>query len=194
MEFRVLTKQMDLFPYQQLYFTTLDYDDLRPLFPKEANVNVDSLESLKGKNVFLLTGIASPTQLIVDLEPFAESIHPLSFSDHHNFKKKDIRRINEEFASLQSPKVIVTTEKDATRLQDLEGLSDEVRKSLYVLPVKVSFMLEGEVSFNEKIIGYVLKNSRNSILAKGKDDHKSENSDSTGNRPRTISFRNNGQD
>ena len=194
MEFRVLTKQMDLFPYQQLYFTTLDYDDLRPLFPKEANVNVDNLESLKGKNVFLLTGIASPTQLIVDLEPFAESIHPLSFSDHHNFKKKDIRRINEEFASLQSPKVIVTTEKDATRLQDLEGLSDEVRKSLYVLPVKVSFMLEGEVSFNEKIIGYVLKNSRNSILAKGKDDHKSENSDSTGNRPRTISFRNNGQD
>jgi len=194
MEFRVLTKQMNLYPYQQLYFTTLEYDYLTPLYPKESGNSDFPLESLKGKNVLLLTGIASPSQMIVDIEPYAESIRPMSFSDHHNFKKKDVRRINEEFASLQAPKVIVTTEKDATRLKDIEGLSDEVRKNLYVLPVKVGFMLDGEETFNEKIIGYVRKNSRNSILAKGKDDYKSENSDSSWNRPRTISFRNNGQD
>ena len=192
MEFRVLTKQMNLYPYQQLYFTTLEYDYLTPLFPKETDKSVSSLESIKGKNVLLLTGIASPSQMIVDIDPYAENIRPLSFSDHHNFKKKDVLLINDEFAAMHSPKVIITTEKDATRLQNVDGLSDEVRKSLYVLPVKVSFMLEGERPFNEKIIDYVHKNSRNSILVKGKDDHESENSDSIGNRPRTISFRNNG--
>jgi tetraacyldisaccharide 4'-kinase len=192
MEFRVLTKQMNLYPYQQLYFTTLDYDDLTPLFPKEAGRSSIALDSLEGKNVLLLTGIASPSQMIIDLEPYAASIRPLSFSDHHNFKKRDVRHINEAFEALESPKVIVTTEKDATRLQNVQGLSDEVRKAIYVLPVKVSFMLEGEDTFNDKIIDYVRKNSRNSILAKRKDDHKSENSDSTGYRPRTISFRDNG--
>jgi tetraacyldisaccharide 4'-kinase len=77
------------------------------------------------------------------------------------------------------------------RLETVEGLSDEVRDNLLVLPVKISFMQNGEESFNEKIIGYVRKNSRNSILVKGKDDHKSQDSDNSGDRPRTIVFRNN---
>ena len=191
MEFRVLTKQMNLYPYQQLFFSALDYDDMIPLYPKECKTSVRSLDSLKDMNVLLLTGIASPSQMIVDLEPCAKTLHPFSFSDHHNFKKRDLTRINEEFAALPSPKVIVTTEKDAARLYDINGLSDEVRKNIVVLPVKVSFMLEGEQPFNEKIIDYVRKNSRNSILAKRKDDSKSEDSNSTRNRTRTISFRNN---
>ena len=92
---------------------------------------------------------------------------------------------------MPSPKVIITTEKDATRLLHVEGLSDEVKSSIYVLPVNIKFMLDQEEMFNEKIIGYVRKNSRNSILAKGKDDHKPKDSHRAGNRPRTISFRNN---
>ena len=32
MEFRVITKAMNLFPYQHLYFTTLVYDNLCPVF------------------------------------------------------------------------------------------------------------------------------------------------------------------
>ena len=54
---------------------------------------------------------------------------------------------------------------------------------------------EGEIvsvdDFNKTIIDYVRKNSRNSILAKAKDEHKSKDSYNTGNRTGTISFRNN---
>ena len=191
MEFRVLTKQMDLYPYQQLYFTTFDYEPLEPLFPQVSSVQEmpHGLEDLKGKQVMLLTGIASPTQMVEDLAPFVADITPLSFGDHHQFKARDVKRINDTFASLPSPKVIITTEKDATRVEHLEGLSDEVRRQLFVLPIKVSFMIEGQESFNEKIIGYVRKNSRNSILVKGKDDNKSQNGDRTGDRSRTIIFR-----
>ena len=35
MEFRVLTKAMDLFPYQELYFTTIEYDKLTKMFGNE---------------------------------------------------------------------------------------------------------------------------------------------------------------
>ena len=193
MEFRVLTKQMNLYPYQQLFFTTLDYGQLKRIFPNnQNNLGIpNSLEDLGDYQVLLLTGIASPKQIYYDVKPHAKDIRTLAYGDHHTFKQKDIQHINETFASMPSPKIIITTEKDMVRLETTEGLSDEVRNSLYVLPVRISFMLEGEATFNENIIGYVRKNSRNSIQAKGKDDHKSKDGHRAGDRPRTISFRNN---
>ena len=189
MEFRVLTKQMNLYPYQQLYFTTIEYEPLRPLFDGKEQIN--SLEELAGKNILLLTGIASPKQIYYDLKAYTPNIHPLRYGDHHNFKKKDIKKINELFEALPAPKLIITTEKDAVRLKGAEGLTPEARRNLYVLPISIDFMLQGKESFNDKIIGYVRKNPRNSILAKGKDDHKSKDSHHPGNGSRTISFRNN---
>ena len=189
MEFRVITKAMNLYPYQQLFFSTHEYDPLRLVFA-EGQQQPESLESLADKHILLLTGIASPEQMLLDLQATAENIHPMAFSDHHQFKKKDIERINKAFSALPSPKLIITTEKDSTRLTGVEGLSEEVRKSLYVLPIHISIMLDQEEDFNKSIIGYVRKNSRNSILAKGKDEHQPKDSNSTGDRPRTISFRN----
>ena len=190
MDYRVITKAMDLFPYQHLYFSTIGYKPLRYAFRKGvADLNYQT--DLKDKNVLLLTGIASPKQLIHDLTPVTNSIHPLTFNDHHQFTSKDVERINEAFAALPSPKILVTTEKDTTRLTIVEGLSDEVRNNTYILPVEIQFMLDQQHMFNENIINYVLKNSRNSILVKGKNDNKPKDSHSAGNRPRTISFRNN---
>ena len=193
MEFRVITKAMNLYPYQQLYFSTYDYDTPRLVFPdcQEPAEMPSNIESLKGKHILLLTGIASPEQMKLDLEPYVTSILPLVFADHHHFKRKDIERINQAFEDLPQPGLIITTEKDATRLKQTEGLSDEVKKHLIVLPIRVSLLLDQEEAFNQNIIGYVRKNSRNSILVKGKDENKSKNSDRAGNRPRTISFRNN---
>jgi len=188
MEYRVITKAMELFPYQHLFFTTLEYEALHPVFQKTKSTI--SLSELSDKNILLLTGIASPRQMVEDLSPVVKSITPMTFADHHNFKRKDIEKLNEVYASMPSPKLIVTTEKDAARLITCENLSEEVKKNLYHLPIRINFMLDQEELFNENIIGYVRKNSRNSILAKAKDDHKPQDSNYPGNRPRTISFRN----
>ncbi|MBF1540011.1 MAG: tetraacyldisaccharide 4'-kinase [Prevotella salivae] len=189
MEFRVLTKAMNLYPYQSLYFTTIEYESLTPLFAKEKSTI--EKEALEDKHVMLITGIASPKQIIIDLKPHVKEMTTLAFSDHHQFKSKDIMKINETFNAIKGEKIIVTTEKDATRLEQLEGLSEEVKQNLYVLPIKVKFMINQEEEFNDKIIDYVRKNSRNSILVKGKDGHKSKDSHNSGHRPRTISFRDN---
>ena len=186
MEFRVITKAMNLYPYQQLYFSTLEYDQ-----PKAVFGDAVFTDSLSGKNILLLTGIASPEQLLHDLQEYDSQITPLTFGDHHDFKRKDVEAINEAFASLPEPRLILTTEKDATRLMVTEGLSDDVKKQMYMLPLRIAIMQGQQEEFKQKILGYVRKNSRNSILAKGKDDYKSHHSDSAGNRPRTISFRNN---
>lgn len=184
MEFRILTKAMDLFPYQQLFFTTIDYGTPQALFS-------DKTTSLNKYNVLLVTGIASPEQMENDMKHKCRSLTSLAFEDHHLFNTKDEQRINNAFERLPSPKIIVTTEKDSTRLLNLNGLTTEVRDAIFVLPIKVKFMLNQGELFNNKIISYVRKNSRNSNMVKRKNDNASRNSHHSGNRTGTISFRNN---
>ena len=170
MEFRVLTRAMNLYPYQDLFFTTLVYKDLQGIFTHKpmplADISPDT-------TIMLLTGIASPRQMSTDLKPYGRDIVPLSFADHHAFSPKDVEKINSTYASLPHPSIIITTEKDRSRLIGLDGLSEDVKRNIYALPIEVKFMLEGEKRFNHKIISYVRKNSRDSILAKAKNDHKS---------------------
>ena len=184
MEFRILTKAMDLFPYQQLFFTTIDYGTPQALFS-------DKTTSLNKYNVLLVTGIASPEQMENDMKHKCRSLTSLVFEDQHLFNTKDAQRINNAFERLPSPKIIVTTEKDSTRLVNLNGLTTEVRDAIFVLPIKVKFMLNQGELFNNKIISYVRKNSRNSNMVKRKNDNASRNSHHSGNRTGTISFRNN---
>jgi tetraacyldisaccharide 4'-kinase len=172
---------MDLYPYQHLFFTTLGYDPLCPVFPEAATASAGFAASAtqiadlpKDTHILLITGIASPIQMLTDLEE-ATGTRPmsLSFPDHHYFRKKDIRLINKTFADMPAPKLLVTTEKDAVRLALSEGFTQEVLQQLYVLPIRVEFMLDQQELFNENIIAYVQKYSRNGILDKGKDDVKS---------------------
>ena len=191
MEFRVLTKAMDLFPYQELYFTTIAYDRLTKLFNGGTHSQTLDKTELNAYNVLLVTGIASPKLLAHDLRSQSKSLTSLSFADHHVFSAKDIRKINDAFAAMPAPKIIVTTEKDATRIEATSGLSEEAHDAIYTQPIHVRFMLDQQEIFNEKIKSYVHKNSRNSILVKAKDDNKARNSNHSGNRTRTISFRDN---
>lgn len=184
MEFRVLTKTMNLYPYQDLFFTSLNYGALQPIFGDQPV----ELASLSGYNVLLLTGIASPEQMIHDLKPFKIHLTMMTFGDHHRFTKKEIEQINSKFAAMPLPKIIITTEKDAARLYHVKGLSNEVQQHIYVLPVSIKFMLNREKEFNSKIISYVRKNSRDGILAENKDDNASKDGDHIGNRAWTTCF------
>ena len=164
MDFRVIQKALNLRPYQKLYFSSMRYGALKALFTDDER-HVETIKS--NESVLLLTGIASPEQMQIDLERYTKQITPLSYPDHHYFSSHDIEEINKQFAALPQPRMVITTEKDATRLLNTTGLSDEVRQSLYVLPVRIEILRDEATHFNEKIVGYVLKNSRNSILAKG---------------------------
>ena len=187
MEFRVLTKNLDLYPFQSLFFTTIKYGSLQPIFGGQTR----ALRTIKNTNVLLVTGIASPKQMYEDLKHHCQHIHSLKFADHHLFTRKDIEKLNAQFEAIKSPKIVITTEKDATRLVAVDGLSDQVKNALYSLPIQISFLQNDEEAFNHKIISYVRKNSRNSILVERKDDNKSKDSNHSGNRVRTISFRDN---
>lgn len=156
MEFRVLSKAMNLFPYQSLYFSTLEYEPLKPLFG-EGN---RTIASLADKNVMLLTGIASPRQMLEDLSDGAKSITTMTFGDHHQFSRSDINRINKVFEQMESPRCIITTEKDAARLMGIGGLSDEVRQNMWVQPVRIKIIQDQQQDFDDQITDYIITNGR----------------------------------
>lgn len=164
MDFRVITKALNLYPYQKLFFTTIEYGDLIPLFSNSRSLALSEITS--DYEVLVLSGIASPQHLLCDIQKHTENVIPMTFRDHHLFTPKDIARINNTFDSMSSKRIIITTEKDAARLVGLDGLSDDVRNHIYALPIKTTFLLEQQEQFDEFILSYVLKNSKDSILHK----------------------------
>jgi tetraacyldisaccharide 4'-kinase len=113
--------------------------------------------------------------MLSDLGQYSKNISILEFPDHHYFNKKDIEAIRNKFCEINknNDAFIVTTEKDTVRLMSIKDIPQDVADNLYMLPVEVEFMLDKEELFNDNIIGHVRKNSRNSILHKGKDANKS---------------------
>lgn len=184
MDYRVLQRAMNLFPYQHLFFTTIENEPMRPMFAEGQPLE----DAEKLPNVLLLTGIASPEQMMKDFGDRCKSITPMVFADHHQFTPSDAEAINMQFKMMPKPAIIITTEKDGARLENLKNLSPEVRRSLYIQPIRIKFQLEEEKKFNDIICDYVRKNTRNGSVDKPKVVPKAIVSDNTGDRPRTISF------
>ncbi|MBO4802900.1 MAG: tetraacyldisaccharide 4'-kinase [Bacteroidaceae bacterium] len=152
MDFRVIQKALQLRPYQKLFFSTFHYGRLRRLFEDTPGTEE---ELTPDTHALLLTGIATPQQMMLDLQHTTRHITPLSFADHHQFSSHDIQRIEEAFTAMQgSKRLIITTEKDASRLLLIKNLSPIVRRHIYVLPIEVEIMRNELDAFRRTILDF----------------------------------------
>lgn len=157
---RIMQNEVGLKPYQKLFFTTLIYDNIIPVFAgKELD---DDFFSIKDYAILVVTGIAYPVLIYNYLREISNQMETISFPDHHNYSEEDIHLIMRNFEKLNSKKkIIVTTEKDSIRFKDFAGLNNEFRDVLYYLPVKAKFLDEEGKVFNKKIENYVGENKSN---------------------------------
>ncbi len=163
MAYRVVQKSLDLRPFQALFFSRMSYGTLQGMWCDDER----TLGSLTSKdNVFLLTGIGSPEQMRQDIERHTHRIVAQSYPDHHYFSAQDVRDINRRFAQIPEPKLAITTEKDATRLMNLEGLSPELREALYVLPIEVEVLRGEGAKMDKMIMDYVEEHRTDGELAR----------------------------
>lgn len=153
-----IRKEMALQAGQKMFFTTFGYGEAYPLFPQAVPV---AEQCLAGKPVLLVTGIAKPAPLRRYLEQTAASVTELAFPDHHNFTTIDLRRMSDALASLPQDAVVVTTEKDAERLVEMSGLDNRLRRCLLVQPITVRVLFGQQEEFNQNILDYVAKDTRN---------------------------------
>jgi len=157
---RIITKELEIRPYQDLFFTNITYGSLKPVFPED--VSQVSADIKGGSSILLVTGIANPAPLRDYLLENHNEISELIFPDHHQFSAKNIERIRSNFEAISKPnKIIVTTEKDVVRFRDAPDIPDLVRQNMFYIPVGISFLNNKAAEFNRKVFDYVKKNKGN---------------------------------
>jgi tetraacyldisaccharide 4'-kinase len=168
-ECRAIASELKLLPRQKLYFTKVVRNELMPVFENSIITDISELIASK-PSVLLVVGIANPREpkrLVMNISP---NITELTFPDHHDFSDKDISGIIQSFENMNgSEKILITTEKDAVRLQKYSDLPQHLKNRMFYIPIKVEFLNNDAENFNKQIIDYVKKNKRNSILHTGED-------------------------
>jgi tetraacyldisaccharide 4'-kinase len=166
---RIIVKEINKAPYQNLYFTSVDYSDPVSVYTDSLEKKLTLNEINKGKaGMVLLTGIANPLPLKEYLSKYFKEITHLAFPDHHKFSEKDIARLATAFYNLSSQeKFIITTEKDAVRLREFTNIAELIRSSTYCIPLGIKFLNEDKDEFDNLIIEYVRKNKRNNRISVG---------------------------
>lgn len=163
-DIRIITHELNVFPYQTLLFTTIKYGDLISLFNKEDLFSKKELPlvNITNKKILLITGVASPKAILDELGEYTDSIKLLEYPDHHNFTGEDIKNIEQAYKDIGDEKAItIVTEKDAVRLIGRNDMSESLRNSMYYLPIKITFLSkEEETIFNKKINRHVRKDPR----------------------------------
>ena len=165
---RVFFNNLNSFPFQHVFFTTFDYGQIKPVFNITQDLCAET-NHFKDYQIILLTGIANPKPLKEYIvENISKNIQELEYSDHYNFKESDFKSIKHKFDSINSDKkIIITTEKDAMRLQKFSNIADNLKNSFFYIPIQVKFLNNRTDNFNQQIIDYVRKNKKHSFLYPG---------------------------
>ncbi|MCU0472824.1 MAG: tetraacyldisaccharide 4'-kinase [Bacteroidales bacterium] len=164
---RLIVKEIHKAPYQNLYFTSITYKDPVPVFGNHLQEATPSFpDDSSSCGIVLVTGIANPKPFYEYLgKSFNEIIH-LQFGDHHLFTLNDVNKISDAWASLRSQqKYVITTEKDAVRLQEFTNFAEPVKSSFYYIPVGTKFLNDDQDEFDNLIVDYVRKNKRNNRVS-----------------------------
>ena len=164
-ERRILMKELDLLPWQTLYFSSFRYGEPMPVFDGALPFpERESLKKMKSK-ILMVTGIASPSTLASHLRSISPAIEQLCFPDHHRFSQGDIQKIGRRLNSMEGDRnIIVTTEKDAMRLEKISNIDPEIKKNIYYIPITVNFLEDDGEAFKYQILRYVKNNKRSHIL------------------------------
>ena len=141
LDMRLVSKHLELLPYQKLYFSTFDYGGLIPVFPDDCTERMLLTDLNSDDSVILLTGVANPRPFVNHFRdyPFKKKI--LHFPDHHDFKKSDLHKILAKFNDTTgNRKIIITTEKDAMRISHNPYFPIELRPKIFYIPIGVRML------------------------------------------------------
>ncbi len=161
LEKKRIIKDIRPLPYQHIYFSYLRYGDFVPMNNEEGSRQVLSREACfdQGYTVVMLTGIANAWHLEYFLKEKVKKLITVKFSDHHEYSLSEVMRLRDTFQELKGEnKIILTTEKDAMRL-DKAALIEILRTlPVYYVPIEIAFHDRDEQEFNQQIVDYVRAN------------------------------------
>lgn len=117
-----IEKKLKLTAGKNLFFSTLSYAET-----VIGDTHKIPLADFTKAPFTLVTGIANPAPLVTFLQEQGANFEHLKFDDHHFFTSKEIDQLNKK-------SLVLTTEKDYTRLQG------HLKSPLYYLAVEMCFL------------------------------------------------------
>ncbi len=135
-------------PRQHIFFNAISYGTPYQVITHEPWIQNNTTE------VLLVTGIANPDPLKKHLEEKFNGYDELAFSDHHIYTIDDLKYILKRFNQIQTDaKILLTTEKDAVRLQKF---SQQLRElPVFVMPIQPVFLFREENHFTRLITTFI---------------------------------------
>lgn len=119
---------------QKVFYSSIVYQPLVSVFKNDSPVPAID----KNYSVLLLTGIANTHSLYNHLAEIARDVLPIPFPDHHVFQSSDMAKVIKAFHDITNPnKAIITTEKDAMRLQSGSFTDEFKRAPVFYLPIEI---------------------------------------------------------
>lgn len=156
LDLKVYSKEIDIRPHQQLFFSWLKYGQL--YYHNDIHFKIDAPQQLFKFHVLLITGIANPKPLTTYIKEYANSVYSKNYSDHYDFTIGDIDELRKIFNNIVGEnKIIVTTEKDYMRLLKPNLLDSLTGLPLFILPIEIDFKQKTE-EFNDTILRYARTN------------------------------------
>ncbi len=137
-------KKLKVHSKQQVFFSSITYGSI---IDKEGQVI-----EIEGEIVLALAGIATPEPFFNYLKSRYSISKELVYPDHHSFTIKDVEKIKDELNKIGPKGIIISTEKDCTRLY---GLDKEIDKRLVYVPIQLQILFEEEKTLELIIRNYV---------------------------------------
>lgn len=140
------------FPHQKVFFSYYAYGKPYYIFNPRYTLNLE--EDL---DVVLISAIANTEYLEEYLEEKTDLIKNLDYEDHHYFTEFDVSRLHKIFTHMpRKKKAIITTEKDAMRLELHRDFLVEKKMPIFVLPAEVRFHFDEEQRFAGEVQEFLL--------------------------------------
>lgn len=138
--------------HQSVYFSYYDYG--MPYYFFDAEQSIELTDEL---DVILICGLANSDYLVKYLDETVNFARILDFPDHYYYKSQDLENLKAQYEQHDSlQKIILTTEKDAVRLELHRDFIVQHELPIFILPVQVHFHFGEGRSFENAIKQFLL--------------------------------------
>ncbi len=161
-EQRIIREEIDPKPYQSVFISYIKYEAIKPfnhtLFLNNEDISIEKLRQEK-YTVLLFSGIANPRPLERYLKDNQIDVIHLEFPDHHEYTKNNLLKISRTFNNISNTKkIILTSEKDAIRLQNPYLENFYIDLPCYYITIKIDFHNQHDIKFENEFDSVIKEN------------------------------------
>lgn len=152
-EKKAIVEKIKPLPNQKVVFSYLKYGT-----PYSFSDRSKKLSQLKDKSVLFFAGIANSDSVEKYLTENAGKHELIKLADHYKYNKYNLKDLGKRYTDWQGEnKILLTTQKDAVKLNNEQLKEITVNWDLYVLPIEIGMSDGDKQQFDNGIETYIQK-------------------------------------